>query len=108
MSMESELHSQGLSSLSTDFHDELRTYRPHRFAITRLDCGELALFDPSGTLIGIGQIHELDALILTGAEVYDQCIDRWVGKGKPTAASHDLLATLNLLPPPPPPLKRRI
>lgn len=96
--------------MSDDLEDELRTYRAHRSAIIRLESGDFALFDPRGTLLSVGPIDTLTSFILDGPSDYDLCLDRWIGRGRPTAASHDFLATLGLLPttPPPTPLKRRI
>jgi len=96
----------------TDLEDELHIYRAHRSQIIRLESAPalFAVFTPRGELLASGTIEEVAPYILTGPEDYTLCVDNWIGRGRPTAASHDLLATLGLLPttPAPQPIKRRI
>lgn len=98
--------------MTPDLEAELANYRAHRFGITRLDSGEFALFDPSGDLLALGPIAELEPLVLTGPEHYETCIDRWITRLRRAdiIEGNELLAKLGLAATPAPaaPLLRRI
>jgi hypothetical protein len=83
--------------------EEIHDYRPHRFGITRLTNGSFALFSPDGEHIALGTIEEVVSSILTGPEVYDQCVDNWISRPRPSATKDglNLLQSLGLAKPQP-------
>lgn len=102
-----------MTSPTPDLEAELVNYRAHRFAITRLEDGDFALFDPAGDLLAIGTLADLAPLVLTGPDHYETCALAWRHRPRrsDTTAGTELLAKLGLARPTPAistPLLRRI
>ena len=92
---------EGSNPSEAAINDEIRTYRAHRFAITKLEDGNFALFNPFGQHIATGTIESFAPLILSGMEHYETCADRWAARTRfeSTTVGQSLLQSLGLAKP---------